>query len=227
MAKLLIAVIFSLLLLVPVGAQNAFAIVIDDYTAPSGVVVGGPATANQIKVDAGILGGERDMNLQGVGPGLTFMVANLGVLTYTQGHLGGSNTVGLIVYDGQDNSIAIDNLGLGGVDLTTGGHDRFLLNVQSSDCDTLSFNVISGIGSSTLIIVPTVGIMELEYTSFVGNAVFSQVGAITMAMLTTGSTPCTIEIIDFRTGAAVQQIGGEIIPIQTTSLILAENYFGN
>lgn len=180
-----------------VGAAARADFVIDNFTT-AGLAVANtgqnPGTP-QFNVGAGIVGGERDIEIvrtlgtlevkadAGAGIG--------GVFAFSQDILTQGNAT--LTYDGADASTALDTTGLGGVDLTEGGLNTvFALGGASSDLGgTVLVTVYDFLGgnsvSATFIIPPSAGvqadvsILLSAFTGFGTNmGIFSNVGAITV-----------------------------------------------
>lgn len=114
----------------PLAAQ---ALIIDDFSQDQTVFrFGSPGTTTNEQAGGGIVGGERDVELELVsGSGVTF-VASSGVGSY--GQSGSSTARGLFTWDGSDGSPLLDATGLGGVDFTEAGmHDAIGIRMVSND----------------------------------------------------------------------------------------------
>lgn len=119
-------------------------------------------TTTSFTIDGSMIGGERDVD---VGSGASFSSTG-GQITYNS--LTGINRISLI-YDGEDNDPAL-GFGLGGVDLTVGGADRFILSVTGIVSNpSISLTVHDSSGNSSRSgpqNVSTTGLFEFTFASF-------------------------------------------------------------
>jgi len=115
------------------GTGRAGAILIDDFSTDQMVIwLGGLGSASSQVSGAGILGGERDMEVTVVSNVGVIMAASLDTLNYA--HAFTSEGTGLIVWDGPDGAATLDPTGLGGVDFTDGGtEDKIAIPLLSSN----------------------------------------------------------------------------------------------
>lgn len=211
------------------GWHDAHGLLIDDFTTPQTVVVNSPATqADNQAAGAGILGGERDMSVTLVGgTGLTLDAA-LGALLYDQ--FGVSEGTGLIVWDGVDGDIALDPVGLGGVDFTEAGvMDAIGMTVLSSDAPltaitvayTNEFNASLATFSLPGNIPPDPQqVLTIAFTDFVvisgSGADFTDIGAFFMFIGGSGNPGGTIQIGSISTVSS-----GVPVPELETGALLA------
>jgi uncharacterized repeat protein (TIGR01451 family) len=175
-------------------------------------------TASSSASGAGILGGERDMQINltaGVIAGNTeTAVVSSGFFSYSQDATIAGN--GVLQWDGNDGSATLNTTGLGGIDLTSGGtQDAFLLNVFFDDLPVNSvITVYTDAGNASSVTVALPGLVfsatnfAIPYSSFTttlgAGADFTNVGAITLSVGSTVTAPDLV--IDF---------------FQTTSLVNA------
>lgn len=192
-------------LLLPVSAlfllasTPVFALSIDEFDGETAT------TSTDTFIDGSMLGGERD---------ITSFVGT------TYGSTGGQATVAYtagfaqatITYDGNDDSAA-NAFGLGGVDLTAGGADRFLLSVTS----------VSNIGSMQIFIddsfgnairngaqdINSAGLYEFAFNTFTfsngSGANFNNVNAIRLVFSSNVDArgPASLTMDYLRTDSAV------------------------
>jgi len=142
-----------------------------------------PITQTSAVQNAGILGGERDLLLT-VETGEQGLVFSTGVTggQWSVAAPNGASGYALMQYDGVDGSIALNNVGLGGVDLTVNSASAFRTFIQS-DIDTFyTFRIYSGNAESQFVQnIPgddTTHEYVINFTSFSGSADFTNVGAI-------------------------------------------------
>jgi uncharacterized repeat protein (TIGR01451 family) len=201
--------------LLAVPSQGAAqSITIDDFsTNQSALVLTFPpagTSASSSASGAGILGGERDLqiNLTGgviAGNQLT-SAASTGSFTYSQDATITGN--GMIQWDGADGSPALNATGLGGVDLTVGGtQDGLLMNVFVDDVPVnVVITVYTDAGNASAMTVALPGAIFASPTNFVlpysgfattlgTGANFANVGAITLSLGSITSAPDLV--IDF------------------------------
>jgi uncharacterized repeat protein (TIGR01451 family) len=205
-----LVVLLALAVAAPSGAQS---LTIDDFSTnqpalsltfpPSGT------SASSSVSGGGILGGERDMqiNLTGgviAGNTLTAVVSS-GLFSYSQDATIQGN--GVLQWDGTDGSPTLNATGLGGIDLTVGGtQDAFDLSVFFDDLPVNAvITVYTDAGNASALTVPLPGSVfastnfVLPYTSFTtalgAGADFTNVGAITLSVGSTTTAPDLV--IDF------------------------------
>jgi uncharacterized repeat protein (TIGR01451 family) len=213
------ALLAALIAPAPTMAQS---IIIDDFsTNQAALTLTYPpagTSASSSASGSGILGGERDMQINltgGVIAGNTeSAVVSSGFFSYSQDATIAGNS--LLQWDGTDGSATLNPTGLGGVDLTAGGtQDAFLLNVFFDDLPVNSvITVYSDAGNASSFTLALPGLLfsstnfAIPYSSFATTlgtgADFTNVGAITLSVGSTTTAPDLV--IDF---------------FQTTSLVNA------
>ena len=189
-------------------AGSAQAIIIDSFATSQSLSLAyppvGTSTSSSVS-GTGILGGERDMmiSLMGgviAGNGIS-SVAGGGYYSYSQ-----DATIkgrGEIQWDGADGSLALNPIGLGGINLTAGGIDSLVLGVISDDVPvnvTISVYSSAGNASSRTLMLPgqineatTYSFKYSDFSAFLGSgADFANVGAIT---LKTGSSSTAPDLV--------------------------------
>lgn len=214
-----LALLAALAVPVQVAAQS---ITIDDFSTnqPALTLTFPPSgtSASSSVSGAGILGGERDLQLNltaGVIAGNTdSATVSSGFFSYSQDATISGNAV--LQWDGTDGSAGLNATGLGGVDLTAGGtQDAFLLNVFFDDLPVNTvITVYTDAGNASALTVALPGLLfsstnfALPYSSFVTTlgtgANFANVGAITLSLGSATTAPDVV--IDF---------------LQTTALVSA------
>lgn len=168
----------------------AAAMKIDDFkTTPqllSAVVLG--ANVDQ-KVGGGILGGERDLIVTLLAGASTTLDIGNDRSDYTQAL--GAFATGAMIWDGVDDSSAVNPIGLGGLDFTeSGAHDGFWLRIQNTNRDPdVTFTVWSSandISAITVKLKPGRNDIAIPFVDFalVGGlgADFTSVGALSMSV---------------------------------------------
>ena len=178
------------------GSDNGFQ-QIPGFIPDSGQVGGG-----------GILGGFRDVQVGGNATGFvgTRATASGGVFAFSN-DTGVTGDV-LITWDGDDSPTVLDPLGLGGVDLTSGGfNDAFRLDVLTSDLAglqlTIHVHTDAGNSSSQSITIGTAvngGLMQdFLFTNFTptagGGADFANVGAIQLYVTGPAEIDATFDLV--------------------------------
>lgn len=119
-------------LLLLAGTGGAGALVIDDFSTDQTVLwLGGPGSTDSQVSGAGILGGERDMEMTLLTSIGMAMAASGGTLNYA--HFFTSEGTGRIVWDGPDAPDTLSPTGLGGVDFTAGGEDKIAIPLLFSN----------------------------------------------------------------------------------------------
>ena len=184
-----------------VGQNDARAFLVDDFSTDQTLLLFNPGTtlANSSS-GLGVVGIERDLELNRIsGTGMT-MIASGGTLSYT--HIGVSAGDGTMVWDGIDGSNVLDPTGLGGVDFTDAGLSvEFAVVFLASDfvTDGITFTVYTdatNFSTMTADLPAAAGTLVLPFASFtqggVGPADFANVGALEVAI--DGSTPSAINI---------------------------------
>ncbi len=202
------SLILVALLAAPAAAQP---IVIDDFSTNSSLLfLTAAGTATALADGAGILQTERNLRISGAsfGGGASIDVeVSSGAMLFTRTAALSSGTIELW-WDGDNNVTTFDATGLGGVNLTAGGQDRFVITVNSST-DTSSLMGLQvwtdGTNRSehTFTLPGAGGTVTLPYANFVNTggtgANFSNVGAIFLRTADDGSGVWVASIDDIRT----------------------------
>ncbi len=218
------AVFATLVLLLTVllmPAPGRAQIVVDDFSTnqaslsltypPAGTSASSSASG------AGILGGERDMQVNltaGVIAGNTMSaVVSSGFFSYSQDATISGN--GVLQWDGADSSPTLNPTGLGGIDLTAGGtQDAFDLSLFFDDLPVnMTFTVFTDAGNASTFTLAAPGLVfsatrfVIPFASFTTSlgtgANFANVGAVTLSLGSAVSAPDVV--IDFlRTTATIQ-----------------------
>lgn len=166
----------------------ASALLIDDFSAAQSLqasVSGGTEVTSSV-AGAGILGGERDLYLLlTTGSSATIDVSS-GSASYAE--VDASDSQLYVSWDGADNSAVIDQIGLGGIDLTAGGSQNalsvqillnnqpaanlgFLAHTSASEYSIIYFSAPSGASTQT---IPFADFVPLAGT----GADFANIGAL-------------------------------------------------
>jgi uncharacterized repeat protein (TIGR01451 family) len=190
-SRALAVLVLAFLATMPAAAQ----VVVDtfDVDQPLLQLTSVPSTVNDHNADdPSILGGERNLRISGSdlsGGNITVQVSG-GVLTFNRpGTSAGEVDVW---WDGDNDTATFDPLGLGGMNLTSGGRDRFRLQVISSSSATLHLRMVvwtTGTDFSELnFTLPAGGgFVDLPFASFVAGggagATFTNVGALYLRMV--------------------------------------------
>ncbi len=175
-----------MLLAAPLAAQ----VTIDDLSTAQGPVSSSGAPAFDFVTSAGAIGGDRDLEverLSGIGT-VTAQISNP-MLSFSTA--AGDTGRALVAWDGGDGSPTVDPSGLGGQNLTAGGHDalRFTVNQGTAGLQ-LTVEVYSD-ANRTSAFIATVPVLVsptdfiLPYADFIPSqgslgADFTAVGAITL-----------------------------------------------
>ncbi len=229
---------FSLLLgcsvtvaLLGVGSAQAGTIVLDDFSAAQDVglldISGFIPSNSQVNSSSGILGGFRD--LEALGNADNFLETRLkvdnGVLSFSNnvGTLG----AGLIVWDGDDDPSTVNSTGLGGIDITQDGGtnlDGFFLDILSADLGGLElaftvYDTNSNTSSlSQVFDTPVSNSSPLNasflFSNFVGNADFTNVGAIELAIAGPEEIDATLDLFEIAPADSAN------VPEPTSSLLV-------
>lgn len=202
------SLVLAVLLGTPVFAQP---IVVDDFSTNSaGHIRVSPGTDTSFDDGSGILQTERNLRLSAgtVGPGASIeMNVASGAMGFTRS---ASLTGGTIEmwWDGNNNTATFSPTGLGGVNLTAGGQDRFVITVNSSS-DTSSLMGLqvwtdgSNRSEHTFTLPGAGGTVTLPYANFVNTggtgADFANVGAIFLRTADDGAGLWIASIEDIRT----------------------------
>jgi hypothetical protein len=193
----------------PLAAQQ---IVIDDFEA-AGTTLILTATGTQEVNENGavILQNERNLRVSGSGFG--------GGTSIDEGVSGGALNVIRTAFittanaeawwDGDNNTSVFNPVGLGGVDLTANGQDRFTISgatTNGSDAQQLELRVWTDGGNNSVaaFTLPTGGAtFDILYSSFTpsagAGATFTNVGAISLQLLSTAAGVWVFNLDDIRT----------------------------
>ena len=205
--------LFSVLALTTLSVGSAQALTI--YTFSTNQVVydgiGGGATSSTVSDALNILGTERTISVEQLGPGATPSSVSINVGTSGLLTLGNTDafSVSKIVYNG------IGGSGLGGVDVTEGGTlDTFSLFVVLGDFPTdIALTVSDGTNTASLMqTTPFLAInvpLLFEYSSFAGDPVdFTMIEYISIDLITTHPmADLQLAIIDFVGTTSVPEPG--------------------
>jgi len=173
-----------------------------------------PGSASSVVSDT-MSGGERDLRLVLTSGTSLSAGVELGTLKFSQA----SGVVGSVevVWDGQDNDAeTVDYSGLGGVNLTAGGQDAFLIGVNAQDQEaglTLTVFSSSTHSSSVTVTLPPglelPNVVSVPYNTFAGSADFTSVGAIRLVATAPSAVSLGLDFI--RT-----TITGSASPVEAT-----------
>ena len=188
--------------------QRAAALLIDDFNVAQQVdSATAPGSSNSASEG---LGGERDMRT--IPPGLPGIIGDTNtpsILTINKTFTG----AGLVAlqYDGIDGSAFRDTSGLGGLDLTADGSDRFVVKVESSD-NAGGMNIfvytndddVSGFALPSPGGITTSTLLEAPFSSFAiaGTGVgadFTNVGAIEFTVISAPASTLQLQIDSIQT----------------------------
>jgi len=179
---------------------------IDPFTAitDSLILLSSPPYPQMVQTStsaSSILGGERDILLQ-FNTGSDNRVAVTGVSgnSWSVSFPIGGTGVAMLQYDGVDGSTTLNPVGLGGIDLTQNGGTSFHLLVYTDNQLTVVIRVYSSasaFSSVEVVLIGNVGQQQelfLSFTSFSGNADFSNVGAIELELDTIGNVDILVPL---------------------------------
>jgi len=180
---------------------------IDDFSTDQTVILVGGApdsTSSQVS-GAGILGGQRDMQMTLLSNMGVVMAASGGELTYLQAF--NSGATGLIVWDGPDAPETLSPTGLGGVDFTDGGGEDkiampLLFNNLSAPMTLTAYTDAVNFSMATVSFpgnVPPLARLSVLFTSFVADpggtgADFTNIGAFSLFIDGSSTQGLTVEI---------------------------------
>jgi len=205
--------LFSVLALTTLSVGSAQALTIDTFSTNQVVYdgIGGGATSSTVSDALNILGTERTISVEQLGPGATPSSVSINVGTSGLLTLGNTDafSVSKIVYNG------IGGSGLGGVDVTEGGTlDTFSLFVVLGDFPTdIALTVSDGTNTASLMqTTPFLAInvpLLFEYSSFAGDPVdFTMIEYIIIDLITTHPmADLQLAIIDFVGTTSVPEPG--------------------
>ena len=183
--------ILTVLAVTTLSVGSAQALTIDNFTTNQLVIdgSGGGAASSTASDIVNILGTDRTISVEQIGPGTTPSSVSINVGTSGLLTLGNTDafSVSNITYNG------IGGGGLGGVDVTEDGSlNAFSLLVVAGDFSTnIALTVSDGVNTSSLMI-PTPGLASFvpffAYAPFVGDPVdFTSIDSIYIALLTTNT----------------------------------------
>jgi uncharacterized repeat protein (TIGR01451 family) len=205
--------LLTLLLVALPAASRGQSITIDDFSTNQAALTltyppAGTSASSSVS-DAGILGGERDMEIDltgGVIAGNTVSgTVSSGFFSYSQDAT--ITGLGKLQWDGTDGSPSLNPTGLGGVDLTVGGSQNALVfSLFFDDLPVnMTFEVFTDAGNASSLTLTTPGLLfsstsfVLPYSAFTttlgSGADFTNVGAITLVVGSGVSAPDLV--IDF------------------------------
>ena len=205
--------LFSVLALTTLSVGSAQALTIDTFSTNQVVYdgIGGGATSSTVSDALNILGTERTISVEQLGPGATPSSVSINVGTSGLLTLGNTDafSVSKIVYN------VIGGSGLGGVDVTEGGTlDTFSLFVVLGDFPTdIALTVSDGTNTASLMQTsPFLAInvpLLFEYSSFAGDPVdFTTIEYISIDLITTHPmADLQLAIIDFVGTTSVPEPG--------------------
>lgn len=205
--------LFSVLALTTLSVGSAQVLTVDTSSTNQVVYdgIGGGATSSTVSDALNILGTERTISVEQLGPGATPSSVSINVGTSGLLTLGNTDafSVSKIVYNG------IGGSGLGGVDVTEGGTlDTFSLFVVLGDFPTdIALTVSDGTNTASLMqTTPFLAInvpLLFEYSSFAGDPVdFTMIEYIIIDLITTHPmADLQLAIIDFVGTTSVPEPG--------------------
>jgi len=183
------------------GAEDARAILIDDFSTGQAAFVITPAGSGESRASGpGILGGEREMMLTLV-PGFGSVGVGMSVSgdAMTYGHFASSQGTGRITWDGADGSSTLDPTGLGGVDFTNAGtEDRIgipvLVNNLAATMTLIAYTDAVNYSTATVSLPGSVppqtplSVLFTDFTAVGTGADFTNIGAFSL-FIDGSSTP--------------------------------------
>ena len=205
--------LFSVLALTTLSVGSAQALTIDTFSTNQVVYdgIGGGATSSTVSDALNILGTERTISVEQLGPGATPSSVSINVGTSGLLTLGNTDafSVSKIVYNG------IGGSGLGGVDVTEGGTlDTVSLFVVLGDFPTdIALTVSDGTNTASLMqTTPFLAInvpLLFEYSSFAGDpGDFTTIEYISIDLIATHPmADLQLAIIDFAGTTSVPEPG--------------------
>lgn len=161
-----------------------------------------PITQTAFTQDAGILGGERDLSLTAeTGTSNRILTAGVTDGEWDVSTPNGASGIAIMQYDGTDASINLNTRGLGGENFVALGGSGLRATIQT-DIDTeYTFTVYDMNGGQSSITIPVPGEVNvltdysLPFSSFSGNADFTNVGAIEIDIELFANVDSTISLI--------------------------------
>ncbi len=194
----------AIVLMTSFGAQAA-PITIDSFDTASHNADApiGPIPSSSEVAGGGILGGYRDIEVDAQTASPSFFETSAeanggGTLQFENGV--GVHGKATFTWDGNDNPLAVDTTGLGGVDLTDGGtNNAFGLDIILIDQPGLEimFTVwsTSGVSTFTQISGPAgPSTLHFDFSAFTGTADFTDVGAIQLMLTSSQNDGIDAEI---------------------------------
>ncbi|XZE35550.1 SdrD B-like domain-containing protein [Pirellulaceae bacterium SH501] len=182
------------------------------------------------------LGGERDLFANATSGSISIEVDNPSTTNQVVFNVGaGANGTRQIVYDGADgDGQVLDNTGLGGVDLTSGGTaNGFRLTIGGEAGTSITITVNSGANaSSRTVSIPTTAggaptdILEVLFSDFTTSAGtgadFEDVGAITFEVTGPDAADATIDLIETFGPTVLTQNIANLSPMTIGDLVFAD-----
>ena len=226
--------LFAMLALATCWLKTVDAQTIDGFDEDQllNVQISGPTTAFSVANGAGILGMQRDVELELTSP---FGQADIEINGMAQpsrfkmdvGPI--SSAVVKVTWDGVDNLASVDFTGLGGLDFNALG-DKLAIEVASNQLAAeLKFTVWSNAGNSSEFslnvpaMVTSPQVFEMPFADFVGSASFSNVGAIQLEIDSMVPNDLAIDLFAI---AGDPQGPPSTIPEPTTMAMLLLSSFG-
>lgn len=176
---------------------------VDSLAQPFPAVTVGPNSVRSISsgVDAGIVGGERDVTIKDVARG-ALTVFNVGG-QLSIGSVGRAAGRVTLQYDGVDRSGALNRVGLGDVSLNNGDAKAGLV-LSLSAANVGAYTQVVVYSGSTLRSTATVPVPKsdddvqvfIPFSAFVGNADFNRVGAIEVNVAMSPSNDISVALLE-------------------------------
>jgi len=178
------------LVLLMLAAVPASAATIDDFSTAQTQLTAPPRQSSN--VPGGMIGGRRDLDVEGIaGPGPVTVEVTGGQLLFsvpdTTPDSRGRTTA---TWDGGTDPDSLDPTGLGGEDLTAGGHTGFRLTIDAAGVGSevvIEVWTDGGNASKAALVLPLVTVatdFDISFSTFAASlgtgADFADVGAITM-----------------------------------------------
>jgi hypothetical protein len=196
-----------------VGATLCMTIAADAYAIPLAIEgfdtpqqvgkteIGGVTASSQVS-GANILGGFRDMEIESNAtlPLEARLAATAGVLRFSNATA--VQSTAYVTWDGDDDPTVVDPTGLGGIDITAGTATGIYVNINSTDLSglELTFTVYDTSGNTSSLMKSYGIILSQEidpflYSSFIGSADFTSVGAIQLRLTGPAALDAEIDLI--------------------------------